>query len=100
MKNNDGALADLNKALEVDPEYVEGYSARANFKFTMGDYDGSILDLTQIITINRRNKNAFLRRGNAKHRLNRVQAACSDWKQAEGLGSRAALQMLSKYCED
>lgn len=46
------ALADLAKAIELKPGDAEVYAARADTKFHLGDYDGSITDYAKAIELN------------------------------------------------
>jgi len=49
LKNNSkdyqGAVADFNKALSLDPNYGKAYANRASARFNVGDYHGAIHDL-------------------------------------------------------
>ena len=41
-----GALADLDRAIDLDPSMATGYFARGDLKRVGGDPDGAIADLT------------------------------------------------------
>lgn len=47
----DGALADDNRAIELDPEYALPYGSRALIKAVKGDLDGAIADATRAIEL-------------------------------------------------
>ncbi len=46
-----GAIADFDKALEINPEYTIAYNLRGAAKFKIGDYIGAIEDYTKAIEI-------------------------------------------------
>ncbi len=45
LKDYKKALVDLDKAIELDPQEIEGYRARAVVKLAKKDYDGSWKDV-------------------------------------------------------
>ena len=54
MKNKDyvKALTDINKAIELNPEYIKAYSRRGNIKVQLEDYDEAIRDYYKVKEIN------------------------------------------------
>ena len=44
MKDYQGALADLNRAIELKPTDIEGYELRAEIKNALGDHSGAAAD--------------------------------------------------------
>ena len=65
----EGAIADQNQALDIDPFYADGYFNRSSAKYKMKDFDGAIYDYTQVIKINPKDSDAFFNRGNIKKSL-------------------------------
>ncbi len=44
-KDYQGAVADLNRAISIDPKFGKAYANRASARFNTGDYQGAIQDL-------------------------------------------------------
>ena len=71
----DRALADLDKALGLDPKSAPALTARASIYLANGELDRAIADYDTAIQIDPGNGNAFLGRANAhrgKHDLERA----------------------------
>lgn len=51
LKNAEKCLADLNKSIELRPEYAYGYAARGHAKDFFGDIDGAIADYQKAIEL-------------------------------------------------
>lgn len=64
--DNDGAIADCTKAIELDPRFAQAYLGRGEARFAKGDYDGSTADYTKAIQINPQYASAYGYRGITK----------------------------------
>jgi tetratricopeptide (TPR) repeat protein len=51
IDNFKGAIADFDKAIELDPEYAEAYIARGGTKEKLGDFSGAIEDYEESIRL-------------------------------------------------
>jgi len=60
------AIADLTKAIEMDPKMTAAYDGRATGRLIEEDYDGAIADNTKVIELDPRNARAYHARGVAK----------------------------------
>src|SRR6266699_894514 len=61
----DGALADYNRASELDPKFAGAYVARGDLKgFYNGDDDGAIADSHRAIELDPKNASTYVWRGN------------------------------------
>jgi len=60
-KNYDynGAIADLNLAIDKDPYFAVAYYNRAVFKFKKGDYDGAVADIGKYLELKPRDALAY-----------------------------------------
>ena len=63
----DGALADENKAVEIDPNIAEAYYNRGFIKRAKGDLDGALADETKAIELNPSFAQAHYNRGLVRH---------------------------------
>lgn len=98
-QNNDfkGALADLDKAIAMEPKNGIIWDNRANVKVSLKDFNGAIADFSKALELNPNDAEAYLNRGNSKFKIN-DKTACDDWRKARDLGHLMANDMLIKYC--
>ena len=59
----DGALADYDKALALEPRLADAYNNRANIKLQKGDPDGAIGDYSKAIELKPRSVETYFNRG-------------------------------------
>ena len=62
----EGAITDLDKALEVNPQSYIAYTLRGAIKSQLKDYDSAILDYTKAIELNPNDSDIYYFRGQAK----------------------------------
>ncbi|NJO52826.1 MAG: tetratricopeptide repeat protein [Leptolyngbyaceae cyanobacterium RM2_2_4] len=49
----EGAIADFNRAIELNPEFADAYNTRGNLRYSLeGDVAGAIADFTRAIDLN------------------------------------------------
>jgi len=93
-----GAIFDLTKAIEIEPNNPLLYSMRSYPKFVLKDFIGAKSDLNKAIKIEP-NKGSFYKlRGNAKYMLNEEKSACIDWSKAASLGDKDGIPNIKKWC--
>ena len=63
----DGAIADFNKAIEIDPKSAEAYYDRGNLRRAKSDLDGAIADYTKAIEIDPQYANARYNRAVSRY---------------------------------
>ena len=51
LENYEGAIADYNKALEIDPDAAYAYDSRGDVKKESGDYQGAMTDYNKALEI-------------------------------------------------
>jgi protein O-mannosyl-transferase len=79
LGDNQGAIEDYTKALDINPKYSEAFYNRGNAKSSLGDLYGAIKDYDKAIEIKPLYPDAFLNRGNAKSFLGDMHGAISDF---------------------
>lgn len=79
--NYEGALADLNKAIEIEPR-DQFYFNRAYTKTILKDYAGAITDFDSAIELEYRLSEAYYERGFCKSQLEKVDSAIIDYTKA------------------
>lgn len=76
------ALVNLNKAIEIDPNYASAYYLRGNIKDKFEDRHGSMKDYNLAIEKNPKFSDAFFARGNVKMKLQDYYGAVDDYTAA------------------
>ena len=102
LKFNDtrAALGNLNKAIKLDPKFVDALLRRANLLFASGDYSGAEKDCTAILRSKRRHFKALLLRGQIRTQTNALELAYKDLLEAMNLkkSDPEVYRALSKVC--
>jgi tetratricopeptide (TPR) repeat protein len=95
-----GALADYNQAISLDPKFVVAYFNRGTLKHVRQDIQGALADYNQAISLNPRFADAYYNRGLLKNKFmkNRPEAL-QDLRQAQQLfkaqGDQQSFQAVS-----
>lgn len=79
---NEAAIAYLNKAIKLVPQYKSAYYSRGRIRFLMGDYSGSIEDYSQTIKLNPQDAGAYANRCVSHFKLSNFTAAVADCSEA------------------
>ena len=77
-----GAIADYDRAIALNPNFVRAWCARAHARKLNDDLDGAILDLNRAIEIDPNDKNTFYRRGHARKDVGDLHGAVTDFSRA------------------
>ena len=93
---NDQAIADFTKAIEINPRFAYAYYNRGNAYGEKGQHDKAISDYNKAIEINPRYAEAHSNRGVAYDAKGNMKKACSDWKRACELGECGNWSMLNR----
>ena len=83
------ALADFNRAIEIDPQLAGGYLGRANTLNMMGRYGESIEDYDTVIEIDPKLANAYINRASAYSHLGEYEKAITDYEKGLELDPKA-----------
>lgn len=94
------AIANLNKALKLNPKFIDALLRRANLLKSTGDANGAEADCTSILKIKQRHFNALLLRGQIRLQLNNTNGAYQDLLEAKNLrkSNPEVYKILSKVC--
>ena len=84
-KDYNNGMIDLDKAIQLNSEFVYAYYARGIAKSELGDYNGAITDYDRYIELNSGDAEAYYRRGQAKKALGQHDAAQVDFQKAKEL---------------
>jgi HEAT repeat protein/Flp pilus assembly protein TadD len=87
-KDYDSAIADYDKAIELNPQDAVFFDNRGNAKGQKHDFDGEIADCSQAIELNPQYARAYNDRGNAEYDKADYDGAIADYTKAIGLNSQ------------
>lgn len=94
------ALGNLDKALRLNPAFVDALLRRAAIHIDMGDPQSAVDDYTAVIRRRRGSFEAYLGRGKAHIALHNISNAFNDLRRAVGIcdTSAEAYRLLSRVC--
>ncbi|MBN3035320.1 MAG: tetratricopeptide repeat protein [Bacteroidales bacterium] len=99
LNDPDGALADYNAAIEMNPELAEPYNNRGLIReIRMKDFQGALEDYSAAIRLNPSYSDAWHNRGMCYLGLGRLEEACADWNTAARQGHVNARKMIETKC--
>jgi tetratricopeptide (TPR) repeat protein len=78
----DESIADLNKAIQLNPNYVEAYNNRGNVKRAQGNLDGAITDYNQASQLDPNDPRPYQNRGFVKGLKGDFEGAIADYDRA------------------
>jgi tetratricopeptide (TPR) repeat protein len=85
------AIAELDQAIELDPEFSLAYIARANAHFSLEQFEQAVVDYTKAIELDPDSALAYANRGSAYAALGQMAQARADYETALPLASDPAL---------
>jgi tetratricopeptide (TPR) repeat protein/S1-C subfamily serine protease len=89
--DKNGAINDLNSAIDINPQAADSYSNRGGIKSDLGDNNGAIKDLDSALGIDPKNVEAYYNRGLTKSRLGDKKSAIFDYD--------SAIRLKNKYVD-
>ena len=81
----DLGVADLTRAIDLDPSEAIGYQDRGNLRIQQGEFDLAIADLTKAIELQPKATRALALRGFARARTGDAVGATTDFERARAL---------------
>ena len=99
MSNLDYRLvkSDLDKVIELSPDFVYAFFNRANVYTKLNDYKSAIVDYTRAITLNDRFAEAYFNRGLARLYTGNSEQGIADLIKAGELGIFQAYNVIKRY---
>jgi tetratricopeptide (TPR) repeat protein len=91
-----GAIADYNRALEIDPKFLEIYFRRGIARSLTKDWPGAEADYTRAISIDSEHPEAYLHRGSMRNIQSNWQGAKVDFNTAIYLNPNIAAAYLGR----
>ena len=97
--NYDEAIADLNKAAKLYPEFAHIYYNRANLNALSGNYPEAFRDYSRAIELNPELADAWFNRGLVQIYMKDTRKGLLDISKAGELGIKEAYSILKRYSE-
>ena len=91
-----GAISDLDKAIELDPNYAPAYYNRGVAKAELKQYSEAIADYDKAIELDPRSASAYYNRGVTKYNLKEYSEAIADYDKAIELDPNFALAYYAR----
>ena len=98
LEDYSGAIADYDKAIELNPMDASLYINRGLTKGDLQDHEGEISDYNKAIELNPMDPDVYLNRGSTKKELGDLIGACADWKKAAELGDKESAEFFKEHC--
>ena len=89
--------SDLDKVLELVPDFAFAYYNRANVNVGLNDYKAAIVDYTAAIELNGDFAEAYFNRGLSRIYTGNVREGVSDLSKAGELGMYQAYNVIKRY---
>lgn len=101
FKDTRSAIGNLNKALQLNPDFFAAYIRRAALKVETGDLEGAEADYTEAVKLKRQSYSAYYNRGRTRLQLTNYQGAYNDLLKATRLDSdkAEAYYFLGEACD-
>jgi len=96
LGKTDLAISDFNKAIEINPNFIEAYSNRGTVYGKLGKTDLAIFDFNKAIKINPNYANAYSNRGIVYAMLGDIQKAKQDAIKASQLGDSGLMNLMKQ----
>jgi tetratricopeptide (TPR) repeat protein len=92
------ALININKAIEIKPDYSPAWFNKGNIEYSQKDYSAALISYNKTIEYDPQNSSAIYDRGIAKLMMKDKDGACNDFAKASGLGYAPAADAVKVYC--
>lgn len=99
LQDYQGAIADYNKAIEINPKFAEAYSRRGNAKLKLQDHRGAMADYNKAAEVDPKYAKAYYNRGLLRISLDQKESGCMDLSKAGELGYEGAYESIKIYCQ-
>lgn len=92
----DAAIADYNRAIEIDPEYHAAYILRARAHLERREYDAALADVDKVLAANPENVSAIATRAGIRQAKREYEQALADYSEYIRLAPRQAWGWYSR----
>jgi tetratricopeptide (TPR) repeat protein len=96
MGSAEAALADYDRAIELNPEFAAAYLNRGAAHYHLGEIEEAVADYTRAVELDPENTNAYYNRALAYQALGEPDLAIEDYSRAIDLNPQFAAAYLSR----
>jgi len=96
LGNKQGAVADYNQAIAINPQYAGSYYNRGLAKYALGDKQGAVIDYTQAIAVNPQHFKAYSNRSGVRREIGDNPGAIADANQAIAINPQYAYAYMNR----
>ncbi len=90
------AIGSFDRAIELDPDYVQAYIERGNAKDNISDFSGAISDYTKAIALDPNQSSAYYNRGTVLSKSGNKQEAIADYTKALSINTEYSQAYLNR----
>ena len=90
------ALADYDKAIQMDPYFAPSYGNRAILYYQMNRYEDALGDLNEALRLNTRESGYYINRGLVRYQLNDLKGAMADYDQVVSMDSQNLIARFNR----
>jgi tetratricopeptide (TPR) repeat protein len=90
------AMADLNRAIEIDPFASQSFSMRGLLHFQQRDFDNALVDLNEAIRLDPHFEGNFINRGLVHYHLNNLREAMADYDRVIEMDERNLIARFNR----
>jgi tetratricopeptide (TPR) repeat protein len=98
LQNNNKALLDYSKAIELKSDDSEAYNNRGSTKNNLKDYTGAMMDYNKAIALKPDFAEAYNNRGVLKNNINNLKGAIMDYDKAIKLNPNFSIAYSNRGC--
>jgi len=99
QKDYDRAIADISKAIEIDPKDAGVYFFRGRVYFGKGDAKNAVADYSKVIEIEPKNAKAYFTRGFVFHLVGQDDEAVADFDKVIELTPKGGVEMNGRFSD-
>lgn len=96
--DDEGAISDFNRSIEIDDKYLPAYLNRAASKYNLEDFYDAIDDYGYVIEMDPENAIGWYGRGISQIQIKYFIGACEDLGKAVELGLGFAGDLIQEHC--
>lgn len=100
MMEYNGIRQDLDKVIQLAPDFVYGYYNRGNMSMETKDYRAALMDYDQAISMDKEFAEAYFNRGLCQIELGKKAEGIADLSKAGELGLYSAYNIIKRYADN
>lgn len=91
---------DLDRVIQLEPEFIYGYYNRGNMSMETGDYRAALLDYDKALQLDKEFAEAYYNRGICYIQLGKISEGVADLSKAGESGLYSAYNLIKRYADN